>query len=338
MKKILLIARTPPPIGGITIHVDRFINITQNRFALGVLDLKKKVLICKDTKVNNFWGILKFIIQSKIVHVHVSNSKLVICLLLLAKLLFKKTVYTHHNSIIKNQKMFLLICKLSNKIILVNNKEIDDDLINWSKTEIIPAFLPPYKSEELPNSLVDIIKKFDNVLSTNCFMYNMFKGKHVYGFDLIIEAFHKLASSDKIKNTLLILVDPSNTTKDFVNEYLDKLSFKSNKIILITEKIDFVSLIKQSTLTIRATRTDGDSLSIRESLYYNVPIIASDVTTRPKETIVFKSDDVDDLSSKIDFSLRDIRNIKYNNIDFGALVLDLYEKILNTKNITEKLQ
>ena len=171
-------------------------------------------------------------------------------------------------------------------------------------------------------------KNYNQIISTNCYLYALINGKHVYGFDLIIEAFYKLSEERKIQNTLLILVDPSNTTKEFVNGLLKQKAFQTNKVLLVTENLDFVSLIKKSDITIRATRTDGDSLSIRESLYYNVPIICSDVTTRPEGAVVFKNNNSDDLSDKILNTLKNKENFKYKHIDYGKQVLDVYDELI----------
>ncbi|MCT7551044.1 hypothetical protein N5U04_10585 [Aliarcobacter butzleri] len=330
MINILLIGSVPPPIGGVTIHIDRFFNLFKenNRFELSVLDIKKKALFLKDSQIKSLLGILIYFLKTKIVHIHISNDTVKLFFALLSKLMLKKVIYTHHNSLVKNRFVFKLMYKICDKVILVNDKEISKDLIIEKKTEVIPAFLPPYKFEDLPQVLEKEIKAFDTIVSTNCYLYNLIHGKHVYGFDLIIEAFYNLSKSKKIENTLLILVDPSNTTGEFVSELLKDKEFCTNRVLHITQKIDFVSLVKKSNITIRATRTDGDSLSIRESLYFNVPIIASDVTARPEGTVIFKSDDSVDLENKILKVLENKQELEYEDINYGQKVLDLYGEVL----------
>ncbi len=132
---------------------------------------------------------------------------------------------------------------------------------------------------------------------------------------------------DKVK---LVLTDPSATTKEYVSSLLDKLDFDTNKVLHIIEKIDFVSLIKKSALTIRATRTDGDSLSIRESLYSGVLVIASDVTTRPEGTIIFKNEDVEDLEHKIELALEEKDNFDYEDVNYGNKIIQQYQEVLKS--------
>jgi glycosyltransferase involved in cell wall biosynthesis len=329
MNKILLLGSVPPPIGGVTMHIDRFLNLYSDKeYQISVFDIKKRTLFQKEKYTKNIFAILSYFLSVKIIHIHVSNDYIKLLFTFLGKLFFKKVIYTHHNSIVKNKKIFKLMYKICDKVILVNDKEIDKKLIDFKKTEVIPAFLPPYKFEDLPMYIEIELNKYSTVISTNCYLYNLFNGKHVYGFDLIIDAFYKLTKDGKIKNTLLILVDPSSTTTEFVSELLKNKEFDTNKVLHVAQKIDFVSLVKKSDITIRATRTDGDSLSIRESLYLNVPIIASDITSRPEGTITFKNDDSADLGDKILKVLENKQEFKYNYIDYGQKVLDLYGEVL----------
>ena len=54
-------------------------------------------------------------------------------------------------------------------------------------------------------------------------------------------------------------------------------------------------MFKKVNLSIRPTITDGDAISIREALYFNCEVIASDVVKRPEGTVYFKCRDIDDL-------------------------------------------
>lgn len=49
---------------------------------------------------------------------------------------------------------------------------------------------------------------------------------------------------------------------------------------------EFESLIKGSSLVLRPSLSDGDSILVRESLDWHVPVLASDVSPRPKGTFV----------------------------------------------------
>ena len=331
MNNVLLIGTIPPPIGGISVHLDRFLYLYDGgHFKLSLLDMKKRKLFSNMKSTKSIIYILKIFLAAKIIHIHVSNNYIKTVVALLSKLFLKKVIYTHHNSIVNNRGIFRLMYRVCDQIILVNDKEIDNKLVINSKTEVIPAFLPPYNLERLPSELEQNINSYSRVISTNCYLYNLYKGKHVYGFDVIVNAFYNLSKLKKVENTLLVLVDPSGTTEVFVNDLLEGLNFGTNKVLYIPKRVDFVSLVKKSSLTIRATRTDGDSISVRESLYFGVPIIASDVTERPEGTITFKNEDVEDLSKTIVSTLSMKEKVNYRNLDYGEMVIKSYDNVLGT--------
>jgi len=72
-----------------------------------------------------------------------------------------------------------------------------------------------------------------------------------------------------------------------------------SSFLLINEKASFVKLIEQSDMVIRPTNTDGDSLTIREGLYLNKIVLASDIVQRPEGTKLFKTRDAEDLFEKM---------------------------------------
>lgn len=329
MIKVLLVGSLPPPIGGVSTHLGRFLSLYKvtNVFRFAVLDIKKKSLFLGDTVVRNPLSVSSFFLNARVIHIHISNDYAKLFIALASKLLAKKVIYTHHNSIVKNKTIFKIMYKISDKVILVNSREINKNLIIKKKTELIPAFIPPCQFQELPKSLNYEISKFNKVISTNCFSFSLFDGNHTYGFDLVVDAFYRLSQKGQIENTLLVMVDPSATTSEFVSTLLDGKQFGTNKVLYIAENIDFSSLISKSDITIRATRTDGDSLSVRESLYLNVPIVASDATVRPKGTIIFQSDNSVDLGNKILEALGNKESFKYAQIDYGRRILALYCRV-----------
>ena len=123
--------------------------------------------------------------------------------------------------------------------------------------EVIPAFIEPANLEDLPKKILNEIKESKFTIASNCAIDIYFEKKLMYGFDLLINAFINLARTHKISDSLLILVDPSGNLKSIINDYLINYEQINNcKILYLPEKIDFSSLIIQSDLTVRATRTD----------------------------------------------------------------------------------
>lgn len=329
MNNLLIIGALPPPVGGITIHLERFKEYLKNssKWNVNILDLRKRILYNSEIEEKSFFKILFCYFNANIIHIHMDNN-LKLLIVLLSRFLFKKVIYTHHKSTIQNKFVLFLTNLFSNHTILVNDKTIEKKYFFRKKTSIIPAFIPPQKFEKIENKLIESsINKYSYKIASYCFGFHPFNGNDLYGFDLIIDSFLLLTKNNQINNTLLILINPSNNEVDYEKLYEDK-DLGSNKILLIKEKIDFCSLIHEVNLTIRATRIDGDSLSVRESLFFNTPVIASDATFRPEGTIIYENGNVKDLSSKIlDLYKNSGLNYVYENIDYAKMVVDIYDDL-----------
>ena len=50
---------------------------------------------------------------------------------------------------------------------------------------------------------------------------------------------------------------------------------------------------------LQALRRNGDSVALREALWFKIPSVASDCVKRPKDAIVFKNCDINDFSIKV---------------------------------------
>jgi glycogen(starch) synthase len=63
-------------------------------------------------------------------------------------------------------------------------------------------------------------------------------------------------------------------------------------------------VIKRSSVFLRPTTSDGDSISLREALHFNVPVVASDAAPRPDGSILFASRDQEDFICAIETALQ----------------------------------
>lgn len=297
--RVLLIGPYPPPIGGVSIHLKRFLELSKSSdiYNCAVLDIKK--LTVHGDKSGGVFRSLSAFINADIIHIHMSsNTKRWVALA--AKILGKKVVYTHHNSRISNKSAFKYLYDKVDRLILVNDRTIDPGFtLSEEKTNVIPAFLPPSQPEDLDPELKNALQGKEFVVSANCSHKADFEGKDLYGFDILISAFSKFCSENPDKNALLVLVDPSGTSKEFVNECLVKTPIPKSRMIFWTKPTDFFTLVNCSDVVIRSARTDGDSLTVREALYCGTHILASDCTWRPKGTILYKTEDSRDLFEQL---------------------------------------
>ncbi|HHH55428.1 MAG TPA: hypothetical protein ENK91_17350, partial [Bacteroidetes bacterium] len=155
MKRVLLIGTIPPPIGGVSMHIQRFMDKyhTNSEFELDVLDLKKRKLYTRKRTMSLF-QIIRKLNYVDMVHLHISND-LKILIAFLSKLLGKKVIYTHHNIRVKNKTLFKVFMSFVDELILVNDNDIHISIKEQYDYYLVPAFLPSLDQTKLPESLAN---------------------------------------------------------------------------------------------------------------------------------------------------------------------------------------
>jgi hypothetical protein len=255
----------------------------------------------------------------------------------MARIFGKRVIVTIHSWRNKSRTKILLMkwcTKCVNRTIVVN-KDIADAL-KLNRYSVKPAFLPPFDEEleDIPKDLIHLLKKKKDdgffIVSSNAYQLVEHNGEDLYGLDLLID----LAEANKNKKIFFIfqLASFGNTIqKEKYHRYMKLLDEKRlDNILIYAKPISFVALIKQSDMTLRLTNTDGDALSIRESLYLNTPTIASDVVLRPEGTILFINRDIASLKNVFDETYERIKTEtekKINIEDLKQSYVDFYKKI-----------
>lgn len=301
--KLLIIGKIPPPIGGVTIHIERFIE-----------HLKKDKIEYKLLDYTNLLKLYLLVQNYDVAHIHVSNKKLRLILLLFLKILNKKSIVTYHGKY--NFKNFFDKCslKLSSKNILLNDISLINANTITNNNILVGAFIPPLKinvslTKEKIDSIEVFTQKFSTIYCMNAsdFVFDE-NGNEIYQGTEIIN-FFKL--HPKIG---LIFSDPSG-------KYYNKYSGITNNVLFIITPHQFVDIFKYSNYMIRFTTTDGDSLSVKEALYYNLKVFASNCVERPQGVkLINKVDEI----LNYDFNQND--SIPKNNY---TEILNVYNKILN---------
>lgn len=336
MKSILFIGPAPQNIGGISIHIRRLVSLLKDVYIADFIDeghVRYDGVFNLRTK--NIIKYLKKVISADIVHIHsgvwlLRAFHIVVCKLLLRK---RVLVTIHRDPTIEPHidltKWLLSKC---DHAILVNQKGYDS-MYKPVKCQyhMLPAFLPPIMEDE-PNLPYEIINWLDSarqnngyVMCSNAWNLVLHNGEDLYGLDLCLDAMISLSSD--VSNYYLIFVVATNTEqKDRMTSYKDKIqkSGLEGRILIWEQSTSFVRIVKKADLVLRTTNTDGDAISIREALYFGIPVLASDIVTRPEGSNLFKTRDVDDL-------IMQIRNVaaKYNNLtnksrDYKRLYMEMY--------------
>lgn len=324
----------PPYIGGVSIHT---LHLADRLFAEGFLNK-----IYSTTSLSGFNGssndligvyypklrygpfqslywFIKYGIKdrSNIYHLHLhpiweSPS------LFLMLLLKKHIVYTVHDQMMLANlelypKILLIlfkhIAKHRNIHWIVVNETIKEQLNKISpfckNVTVIPAFIPSILINSPLNEEIEIfIKSKSPIISVYAHSTRLFEGKDLYGIDLAIKSL--VAVRAVFPDIGLIISIPGEIDQNQINAYLDiinKLQLSASILLFLKPVNNPLNLWKRSNIVLRPTLTDGDSLVIREALAQSTYVVASDIAFRPEGTILFKSEDIHDLSMKIIFTL-----------------------------------
>ena len=308
--KILLIGPIPEPRGGVGVHILRLSDLLQNRYSITYIDespvIKKGIY---NIRSKNLPYYIKLIRSSDVIHVHSGVLLLRVFHILVSKLLLrKKTIVTIHSLSRKtalNIWINRIILRLPDKVITVN--PMIRDLLGLTDAIVKPAFIPPNMQTEpvLPASVVAWSRlqrqKGRKILCANASRLGLYEGVDLYGADLCINSMRALIYEYHRPVSLIFIVASLARCEELYRKYQQQI-FKSGLkeyIMLAHTKLSFAKLIDSSDIVLRPTNTDGDALTIREALFLDRPVIASDVVPRPAGTKLFSTRSTADLTRAV---------------------------------------
>ncbi|MDM1245255.1 glycosyltransferase family 1 protein [Acinetobacter indicus] len=305
------IGKTPPPTGGVTVF-------NQRKYEQLVMEKVGCNIILIEPTLNNLFKIIFALTKKSIKHVSASNFVLIILCCIFAS---RDTVifYDHNSSRhfkdmnslkLGIHKFFLKKCK---NIILVD-LHLKNNYLNLSnfkkishKFEVMSAFLPP-SNFEINNILQsyggELLKIYNNSIATgqrNIILTSASKpnldanGKDIYSIDALLDIFDELAPKYTDKIFIFAIAEYSDTSYgNYIKAKVDLLKNKFSNLIFLENNTQIWPIFKISEIVIRATTTDGDSVTIKEALHFGSKVIASSVVPRPENVILFdlESDDL----------------------------------------------
>lgn len=325
-KKTLLIGPLPPPSGGVSVHVERLAQTLNSKeeFECAVLDIGKMKFFDQTGQRLHALHAFFYFMRTSLVHIHLSH-KIRFTIGRIAKLFFKKVIYTHHNSRELTSVALEKLNEISNAVILVSplNKKINSD-----KFTLIPAYIPAASSQGRDFTLENEIGIYKRIIvgisSHRLGKPSMIDGKDLYGFDVLLNAY-RLAFT---KGMALVLIDPSGTMQASYRNAVDLLNAEQMPVIYLAKDVDFISLLKRTFIFVRPTRSDGDSISVREALQAGIHVIASDCAPRPDGVRVYETKSAESLSRAIKEQLHSKNEERFEQVDYSAQIMALYRKVL----------
>jgi glycosyltransferase involved in cell wall biosynthesis len=303
--KVLIIGKTPPPIGGVTIHVSRLIkSLENNGWSVSYFDYKN---------INNY----KYLFSKKsLVHIHISHKLLRLLFTFYFHLKGNIVINTFHGFYTFNNIYDKLVLFFSKKSIVLNVKTYNNAVKISQKTILIGAFIPPVVVSPLAPDIDEIVNEFRdkyNILfCVNASNYSLNENdEDIYMGKEIVDYFANRYQYG------LIFSDPSGY-------YTTNIYNGEPNILMLNVEHDFVNIIQISDVLIRATLKDGDSISIKEALYFGKVVFATDCVDRPEGVITFNK--IEDLDYLIGLSQDNHNRIIVNSY---YEIENTYNKVLN---------
>lgn len=348
--RILLAGPVPTPIGGISIHISRLSSwLSAQGIKVNLVDeTKHKKKGVYNIRSMRFLSYLRYLARCNVAHIQSSVHLFRIFHIIMCRLLGLRVIVTIHSwrpgdLITPINRIFL---KLAHKVVLV--REQINDYLKLRNYHVFPAFLPPTTCrKDLPEDIQTFIGTVRTrgyfLLCANAYEMIEYNGQDLYGLDLCVELMVLLTSKSDVEAAFVFVVScDAKSNQLYVNaQKLIKERGLENRFCLYNKPLDFITLMKQCDLVLRPTNTDGDALTIREALYFDIPVIASDIVQRPPGTILFRNRDVKELMRRTVDVLKGgaCRTCAPTKTDYNGYFkkyLELYLGVLNQERYTTR--
>ena len=158
--------------------------------------------------------------------------------------------------------------------------------------QITPAFLPIEASDvSLPGDIERWLEQHSPLISATMFF------RPEYGFEVLLQALPLLKARYP---QIGCFVMGSGEEQAKAEALVDRSGSKG--AIYLGGDLDHelcLALMARSSVFVRPTFQDGDSISVREAISLGVPVVASNVGTRPEGITLFNAGDVDGLVNAV---------------------------------------
>ncbi len=349
--RIIEIGCVPPPFGGVSVHLQRLLLHLKQRGIPHLLFDISGVSKSADNVICTRWrsAVVRLLREPRaIVHFHNFSPRNLILYSLLG--LKHATILTLHNERFAEElnslaapvgKMTVKMLNRLDKIIVASEKccqALSPLIKHPDKIIICPEFIAPTIPDNpvLPEEIVSLRRQHKYLISSNAFEIRFHQGKDLYGIDLLIELVANLAHEEGLDVALVFLL-PSIGDRQYFEKLkarIDQLKIGASFLFVTKPVIDANDVWRVSDLVIRATNTDGSSLTVKEALWCGTPVIASDCAPRDPAAILFRTGDLNDLKAKAVTVLTqsETYRARLENLQFADNVetlIDIYNRFLS---------
>ena len=318
---IVIVGPVPPPYGGISVHVSRLTDLlVDSGLRVGVINHfghRDGAFVIDALSRNPFrYARVGRRIDARVLHYHHSKWGHLVALAIGKRTTRTRYVLTLHAGDI--QKHFP---QLTSRIPLIGRITrwavtrfdriiaVDPDIAAILRThiqgrpiDVIPAFLAPRQRdyENLDPSLEGFFADGRIILVAAYAVQFLRNGDELYGLDTAVDAFVDLAEEfDDVRLALFVAKTPTTRRARAHLQRLERQIAEANlghrTRIVFGQPLP--AALRPNSIFVRPTRAEGDAVSVREAQEAGVPVVASDVVSRPAGILPFRVGDVRSLAA-----------------------------------------
>jgi glycosyltransferase involved in cell wall biosynthesis len=193
--------------------------------------------------------------------------------------------------------------RLADRVIAVNDHVADAvrDYAAPGKITVLPAYLPPSAADDqgLDAAAERWLAANDRPVATLAIyrvLPPVYGSRDIYGIDLVTRAVERMASTP-FRLALLLSNEPAGgPERQYLDEHVARLRARLGDDLGVFSGVYAPPVLARSSVFLRPTLADGDSVAVREALDLGVPVLASDVVARPEGVHVHEAGDASGLA------------------------------------------
>lgn len=296
MFEYCIIGALPPPVGGVSVYCSRKYALLRKRYAtedIKFLDTSKRVNVLRIPFLN-----------AKNIEVNSLNLVLVLILFCFGKM--KYCSFVDHNASRHYQglrKTVLLWLLSYSRLVYIVNSDLKSFYCGKVTTPEISPFLPPDENEEheivskYPPELLDFLQENKNRFFLNsAWKYIPYDDNDLYGIEVSIG----VLETNKDLTMLLCIGSGYEAMPSELKSKIESLELENRLFVLVGQHQIWPIFKSYNPICLRLTPTDGDSVTVREALYYNCSAIVSNAVKRPSGCNIYVYGDNNSLINEIE--------------------------------------
>ncbi len=336
-ESIIVCGIYPPPLGGVSIHIQRvtdYLTRAYNKIAFFNVEHSSRRIFLPYYLLR----LISFLIKKRPTQIHFHGTYLSTMIFDVTVLSFFSYVIGYKLIIIEHdcrhlykrkpltRWLYARIIRLVQKVVMIGDVALQsykNQGITADHFSVENAFLPPpiHTAPSIratyPSSLSIFLKERTPLILMNAAHIMLRDDKDVYGLDASVEMTAYIKKKYPDMGLIMAIAEVNNSF--YMGQLYQKMRQldAAEQIYILQDQKEIWPLFKQIDLFIRPTLSDGASISVEEALYFNLPVVASDVVIRPKGVWTYNIANHKDLFKTVELVLQEqVYGIqrKHNNL------------------------